>query len=813
MTTAMRRWPPSTVALLLVGLAAAAYAFFFSWLAIRRHDAFLTHTADLGQIDLAIWNTAHGRFLQEIKNEQISTRLTDHIEPVFWPLSLLLHAWDDVRVLLIAQAASLALAALPVWAVVAVADCPRGAKHSAYLFAGTWAAFAYLLAPQAQAATVADFHAAPLAALPLALLLYLGWRCKTWPAVIIAMLALAVKEEIALLVAATALYLAITGRWRPGWLLAGIAILWFTLATFVIIPQYAQTTYGGASSPYLARYQLPADAEAAGETGLLSYSKQLVEVLLQPERWCYILELMLAFAGMPMLAPEVTLIALPLVAANFLSNYNAMYSGEFHYSAPFMAVLACAAGVGARRLLSWTATCRPWLRRISVLPLIALPLAYQVAQGYTPLGREFWLSRPKVTDHQHLLARFASQIPPLASLSTTPPLYPHFSHRQFIYTFPAVADSEYVLLDVSGTTDMHPVDFRAAFQSLLSSGYGVKDSDDGYILLQRGASDRSLSSAFYDFAKPVGPPQNLLDISFGTSLRLVGYDWLDDPKWRLTRLRLYWQTLAPLTDNLRPYVIFADTTGAVRSDSRQSPFVEPLWYPLSLWPVGDTITTTTVASDLGDAFEAYVTVVINEDYADVAARLPAQAADSDGGAQIIKSTNMVRLPMVTRADCFFRCVLSPIHEQRLVESAISSGATFGSALTLHGFQVSSLQGEECAQPLASLAPAHPGDCLTVVTHWRRIAGTGDSLAMSLRLLDQSGGVLVQADGPFHSGLYPPQEWPLNSVVSSSLILTIPADAVSGTYTVALIVYDRETLKPLPLESGAQQLTLGSVVVN
>ena len=40
-------------------------------------------------MDLAIWNTAHGRFVQEIKGETVSTRLTDHVEPIFLPVSAL----------------------------------------------------------------------------------------------------------------------------------------------------------------------------------------------------------------------------------------------------------------------------------------------------------------------------------------------------------------------------------------------------------------------------------------------------------------------------------------------------------------------------------------------------------------------------------------------------------------------------------------------------------------------------------------------------------------------------------------------------
>jgi hypothetical protein len=257
-------------------------------------------------------------------------------------------------------------------------------------------------------------------------------------------------------------------------------------------------------------------------------------------------------------------------------------------------------------------------------------------------------------------------------------------------------------------------------------------------------------------------------------------------------------------------VIFTDATGTVLTDSLRLPFVEPLWYPLSVWTVGDTITTTTVASELGDSFEAYVAIVASEDYADVAARLPPQGSGSDGAAQTIKSTNMVRLPMVVREKGLFGGSLSLPREQHRVRDATPSGTAFGSALALHSVQVSPSHLRSAANRTAD----SPSDgSLTVLTHWSRLANIDNSLAMSLRLLDEAGNVLVQVDGPFHSGLYPPQEWPLNSIVSSSITMSVPADAAAGTYTAVLIVYDRETLKPLPLDSGAQQLTLAPVTVN
>ena len=782
--------------LLLVPLGALAYAAFFSWFAVNRHDAFMTHTADLGQIDLAVWNTSQGRFVQEIKGDQVSTRLTDHVEPVFWPISVLLHAWDDVRVLLIAQSAAIALAALPVFAFVALAP-GRGSRRLGYAVAGGWAAAAYLLAPQGQAATLADLHAAPFAALPLALLLYLGQRHKTWPALAMAVLALAVKEEIALVVGFAGLYLAITRAWRPGWLIIALAAVWFVVATFAIIPHYSRPVYGAAGSPYLARYG-DADQEpetAAGtERGVLRLALRLVE----RDRLRYYLGLLAAFAFMPLLAPELALVAAPLIAANAGSNYGAMYSGELHYSAPFLSLLACAAGVGARRLLRYSWDRGPAARWLAMTPLLALPLAYQVLEGYTPLGAEFRLNRLPVSSHQHLLERFAAQIPRAASLSTTPALHPHFSHRRLIYTFPSLGGADYVLLDVSGTTDMHPADIRSGFDRLLASGYGVADSADGCVLLRRSVVSEGLSPAFFDFAHPDRPPQHLLDVSYGASLRLVGYDWLDDPKRGYTRLRLHWQALAPLDADLAPYAILADTDGNALLDSRQVPFLEPYWYPLDRWLVGETVTTTTVAAPLGDAFEGYVGVVVGGDYADPAARLPLALGSGESSLPGSRP-GLLRLPPVQRSSNRFDPSLLPFEAQPAPRGFRPLHVTFGNALQLRSAWLDN-------------RTVHPGDSLRLRTRWSRLAPVAAPLAASLRLLDARAEVVAQVDGPFHGALYPPEEWPLVAVVGGSSTLTVPTGSPAGEYTLAMLVYRRDTLQPLTTPDGSSLVELAQVRV-
>ncbi|MGI6208018.1 MAG: DUF2079 domain-containing protein [Anaerolineae bacterium] len=780
----MIRIPRHLIPLALVTAAALAYIGFFSWLALERHQALMTHTADLGQIDLAVWNSLHGRFVQEVKGEQISTRLTDHVEPIFWPVSVVFGLWDDAGALLVLQAAVLGLTALVIWATVLAFGrrYPRGAVY----VGATWAALAYLLAPQAQAATVADFHASPLAVLPLALLLYLGRRRHTGPALVAAITALAVKEEIALMVAVAGLYLAIAWRWRPGILIAGLAAAWFLVATFVIIPHYGAQAYGEASFPYLARYQSSGDADAA-PAGLVA---ALMSRIVEPGRLLYLAGLLAAFAGAPLLAPEVAVIAAPLVAANVLSHYEAQYSGEFHYSAPFMSVLAIAAGVGATRALSWVhRRARPASVAL-VIVLAAIPFAYHLAEGFTPLGPEFELHRPAQDQPTAArLARLAALIPNDASLSLTPALHPHFSHRESIYTFPDLAGAQFVLLDIAGTTDMHPADLRRRFDELITAGYGVLDAADGLVLLQAGAGSPQLPAAFLDFARASSPPAHPLDVTFGTSLKLVGYDWLDDAKWGYTSLRLYWQALAPLPPNLAPHALLVDEMGRPVADTRTAPFVETFWHPVSEWVPGETLLTTTVAVPLGQAWGAYVGVVVDGKYDEPAARL----APDPNAPGCIPETNLVRLPLVQRAGMALR---------PWVVSATGSEAPeqlFGSWLRLEGFDAS--------PPVSS-----PGAEIQVTTYWSRSGAPDHELALSLRLVGDQGEVVAQLDGPVQDGLYPPARWAEGEVVPDAKGLPLPDDLPPGLYTLVVLPYDRLTQAPLPCDQAASPVPLGTVRV-
>ena len=108
---------------------------------------------------------------------------------------------------------------------------------------------------------------------------------------------------------------------------AVLALVWFVVTVFVIIPQF--NTLG--RSPYTCRYFVSEDC------------REVVRGLLLPERLGYLVQLFASSGFVSILDPVSLLLGSPLILANVISNYPAQYSGTFHYSAPLVPVF-CAGG-------------------------------------------------------------------------------------------------------------------------------------------------------------------------------------------------------------------------------------------------------------------------------------------------------------------------------------------------------------------------------------------------------------------------------------------------------------------------------------
>lgn len=814
----MSRCRPKLPDLILAAMI-LLYIVYFSALSIQALRAQIPEKADLGQIDLAIWNTSRGRFVQEIKGDEISTRLTDHVEPIFWPVSLIFWLWDDVRALLVLQAAATAIGALPIyWLAREVLgkglEPPSspllgerrglgGGERLGYTSLLPWAALAfpltYLLFPALQAANLADFHAIPLAAAPIAFAFWFAER-RDWPKfLLVAGILLLVKEDAALLAFLLGAWAALRYRaWRVGLLVATASLAWFVLATFVIVPHYAQTVYGEGQSVYFQRYSELGSGPGEILRTLLTHPAAVWAILTERARLVYIGGLFASAALLPILAPEVLLLCAPLLAANALSNYWLQYSGELHYSAPLVPYFVIAAIFGAARLLH-RAREKAEVKQVALILLtgwlLVWVMGYQVAEGFTPIGHEFaW---PQVTPHHALLARFKAQIPPRAPGSVTTGLYPHLSHREKLYMFPAIGDAEWVLLDVTGPTAMHPADLKRRYEEVVNIlGFAVQDAADGYILLVRGSGPATLPAAFYDFARaPQARPQHPTDIRFGDSLRFLGYDLVDDGKWGVTAVRTYWQVLNLLPAGVRPWPFFVGPDGRIVEDTTERPAPALLWYPPERWRIGEIVVVQTLPWHLPSRWAVAVGVLSGPAWDDTAARWPARC-ESCAGATLLADDTWARLGIYRRNGR----ALEMVSPDARGSPSYSLRADFADGITLLGYDVNP-------------SPARAGDAVEVVFHWQAQTTPGQDYNVFVHLRDTANVNVAQADGiPSWYGPQPTTSWPPGKTMLDAHVLILPKTLPPGRYRLVAGLYDWRTQARLPLAAGGDEVELATLAV-
>jgi uncharacterized membrane protein len=792
-------------------LVVIAYASYFSVLSIRQHDGFLTHRDDLGRFDQPIWNTLQGRpFLRTEAGLQLS-RFTDHVEPILVPISLIYLLWDDVRALLILQAVVVALGVFPVFWLTRDELKAAGYSLPVSEAVGLVLACAYLLFPALEAANLTEFHAAPLMVAPMLMAIYTargrryGWMWG-W-----SLLVMGTKEEMALLTFMLSLWLLVFRReWKHGLGLALASLAWWAAATFVIIPQHVVQTYGTEEAFYFQRYGELGDSPMEVARSLVTRPALVWQIMSEPARLQYLLGLLLS-AGLlvPLLAPEILAMGLPILMANLLSAYDAMYSGVFHYSAAVVPFVMAAGAVGMGRVGRWASRSRH--RAVIVLSVAVLFLAgslvYHYYRGYTPVAKRFYW--PAVTDHHRLLEqRFAPQIPDGAVLSTTAPLFPHLDHRERIHQFPLVDDADWVLLDVSSHAVIPPADLRQAYDELIASGaWCIVDAADGYVLLEQrsGATEgadrciRELPDGFYDFAR-VGEhePQYRVEADFGGQLRLLGYDLTTEKQWQRVGVRLYWSRIAAGDGRaegehaeLRVYPFWLGPEGTVLQTSEERPLVEPYWYPTSQWAPGEVVTTEMLPWDIGTEF-----------------RLALAVEDASGNRLQVEPTGKADHPVyaldwgtVLRLAAFdwVDGEVGLVDEGAAPEHSLD--AEFGGVLALTGY---------------GLEPKAPesGEDLVLWLIWSRQGDRLDrDLTVFVHLLDEDGDRVAQGDGvPGYLGTLPTTVWEPGAAVLDRHVVSLPAKLTSGRYSLRIGWYDPVSGERLLTPSGEDGLSLGEIVI-
>lgn len=464
---------------ILAGLCVLAFVG-FSLFSIVRHERLNSSGIDLAIFDQVAWNTAQGRWFASSISQPI--HLADHFSPIILLYSQLYHIWSDVRVLLLLQAFALAIGVFPVaWMAQKAIQRPG---------AGLLFALLYLLYPSIGFMNRFDFHEAVLAVPLLLFALYFLTEDRLIPASFLLGLALLVKEDVGLTVAAIGVYAALVRRKRAfGWAWAGVGLGWSLLATLVFVPHFAR----GAAEHWQRYAWLGLTPAAMLKTLLTRPLYVLRHQLARRTGVLYPFKILLPLAFTPLLAPEALLMAAPAFVYNWLSSLLLQSTLYYQYMALIVPAVLFAGILAVKRLLGWLET------RVGKLtwPLIAATLlacslvAFALENPFSkPLRRPLppvytWETKPNVAEFREASAL----IPPDASLEAIMAYAPHFSQRQQIYVtewivphlLPPGGKMDYIFLDLR---DYRWSNTGKRALDALDQGYGVRYFQNGVLLLE-----------------------------------------------------------------------------------------------------------------------------------------------------------------------------------------------------------------------------------------------------------------------------------------------------------------------------------------
>ena len=456
-------------------LFAAIYAL-LSWLKYR---AYMDARFDLGNMVQAVYNTAHGRFLDittgEIKPRQMS-RLGAHVDPILALFALPWLVWPSPVMLLVLQAVIVATGAWPVYRLgTRVTRDPR---------AGALLAGAYLLYPALGFLVLNEFHPVALAT-PLLLWAFLYVEESRWLwALPFLVLAAACKETVPLVIGTMGVYFAIRKRsWRP-LILTAAAAAYFVVAVWVIIPHY-----NGNQSAFIARY---GDyGQGAGEVvrTAITHPGQTVADLVAPGNLDYWLKLLWPLGFASLLSPLTALIAAPELLLNALSATVYQRRIEFHYTALEIPFLVVAAVFGVMRLWRWLgggfrraekAMAGQFVRRETLALLVLLAaLAGNYSMGPLPFslpGAAYDGKDYARTAHAAALDEAVRMIPDGAKVSANNNAGAQLAARRVAFVFPYFAGADWVLVD-----EKHPFFYDREDERMHQLALGKLVLDDRFI--------------------------------------------------------------------------------------------------------------------------------------------------------------------------------------------------------------------------------------------------------------------------------------------------------------------------------------------
>jgi uncharacterized membrane protein len=466
--------------LVAVVIGACAYAAYFSVVTITYHRNLGTSSFDLGLEDNLMWNLVHGGPL--FRSAPFSGPTGSHFghHATFFAYVMAPVYWLAPRpeTLLVIQAVLMGAAAVPLFLYARCHLPPGVAAIVAYL---------YLAYPPLHGANLYDFHYLPLGVFFLWLVLYAVQTRRRALAIVAALLAMSVREDVAGNLAVMGAFLLLTGAAAiEGALLSVVGGAYFLLMKLLVMPRFKN----GVES-FVNQY---AGLLPPGKSGFGGVLETIVgnpafaaNVVFERDKLAYVLQLVAPLLLLPLRSPIGILLVLPGVIFTLLSTgASPLYQISFQYTSYWTAFLF----VGLVLALARAGNRTP-AQRAMVVGLLAASLACTFYNGaflqHPTVRGGFAAYRFGTTDRdlrrRQELAELLAHIPADARVSASELLVPHVSGRRDAYTLRfGVYDADYLLFE-------EPLggDERAnAWPRLQDGTFGVVQDLGDMALVKRG---------------------------------------------------------------------------------------------------------------------------------------------------------------------------------------------------------------------------------------------------------------------------------------------------------------------------------------
>lgn len=477
----------------LVVLGALGYAGFFSYHTIAYHRNLYSTSFDLAIFDNLMWNLVHGGpfFKSAPELGPQGSHFGIHANLLAYLLAPVYAIAPRAETLLTIQASLLGGAAIPLYLFAS----RHVARWQACLLA-----YCYLLYPPLHGANLYDFHFLKLSPFFIWLCAYLFESRRDWLAAVVAVLALTVREDVAVGMVVVGVYLLVAvERPRAGLVLAAVSAAWLASMRFWLMPMM------GIGRSFVERYRdlLPAQESGIADLVLtvLTNPALTLSTMLTLDKLIYVLQIMAPLAFLPLFRPIGLLLVIPGVVFTLLSTgYAPLVQISFQYTAhwtPFVFV-AATLGLAYRQGKPVKPGHLAGAQRkgdLLVLALVTLLSSYQygaILQQETARGgfRNYVFGTNSEDMIRRLVLRdLLRQLPPEAKVVATERLVPQVANRADAYTLRVgTFDAEYLLFAVEPPVLLVGEDTRALRLALSSGEFGVIALREPFGLARRGAS-------------------------------------------------------------------------------------------------------------------------------------------------------------------------------------------------------------------------------------------------------------------------------------------------------------------------------------